>query len=106
MIIDGLEFSRRLRLVDPADELAFLALECAMLDQPGAGLRLQRSYESLTGDRPPAPLIAWYTGTRALVRARLCAVHSREPGARPPAAWLARAARYLDSALAWTDGLS
>ena len=68
-----------------------------MLGQPGAGERLQRSYESMTGDRPPAQLIAWYTGTRALLRARLCALHSLEPGARPPAAWLAQAERYLDS---------
>ena len=102
-IIDCLEFSRRLRLVDPADELAFLALECAMLDQPGAGERLQRSYETIAGDRPPAPLIAWYTGCRALLRARLSALHSREPGARPPEAWLAQAKRYLDAGLGYTD---
>jgi aminoglycoside phosphotransferase family enzyme len=30
-IIDRLEFNRELRLVDPFDELARLALECAML---------------------------------------------------------------------------
>jgi aminoglycoside phosphotransferase family enzyme len=105
-IIDCLEFSRRLRLIDPADELAFLALECAMLDQPGAGERLQRSYETIAGDRPPAPLIAWYTGCRALLRARLSALHSREPGARPPQAWLGQAKRYLDAGLAHTDDLS
>ena len=58
----------------------------------------------MTGDRPPAPLIAWYTGCRALLRARLSALHSREPGPRPPAAWLAQAERYLDAALAYTDG--
>ena len=106
LVIDCLEFSRRLRIVDPADELAFLALECAMLGQPAAGERLQRSYETITGDRPPARLVAWYTATRALVRARLCAVHSREPGARPPSFWLGQAARYLDGALACSDGLS
>jgi aminoglycoside phosphotransferase family enzyme len=106
VIIDCLEFSRRLRLVDPADELAFLALECTMLGQPGAGERLQRRYESMTGDRPPAQLIAWYSGTRALLRARLCVLHSLEPGARPPAAWLGQAERYLDVALADTDALS
>jgi uncharacterized protein len=106
VIIDCLEFSRRLRLVDPADELAFLALECAMLGQPGAGERLQRSYESLAGDRPPAQLIAWYGGGRALLRARLCAIHSLEPGARPASAWLRQAERYLEVALAYADALS
>lgn len=106
VIIDCLEFSRRLRLVDPADELAFLELECAMLGEPGAGERLQRSYETLTGDRPPGRLIAWYAAMRALVRARLCTLHSLEPGARPPAAWLGQAQRYLDRALAYTDELA
>jgi aminoglycoside phosphotransferase family enzyme len=106
VIIDCLEFSRRLRLVDPADEMAFLALECAMLGEPGAGARLQRCYEAITGDRPPERLIAWYTGFRALLRARLSALHSLEPGPRPPEAWLAQAGRYLDAALDYTEALA
>ena len=80
VIIDCLEFSRALRLVDPADELAFLALECAMLGEPEAGVRLQRSYETVAGDRPPEQLLAWYTGYRAFLRARLSA--SAQPRAR------------------------
>ena len=103
LIIDCLEFSRRLRLVDPADEMTFLALECAMLGEPGAGERLQRSYETMTGDRAPEQLIAWYTGARALLRARLSALHSLEPGARSPDAWLAQADRYLEVALGYGE---
>ncbi len=106
VVIDCLDFSRPLRLVDPADELAFLALECAMLGDPEAGARLQRRYEALTGDRPPERLIAWYTSYRALLRARLSALHSLEPGARPPAAWLAQADRYLEAALDWSELLA
>ena len=106
VVIDCLEFSRKLRLVDPADEMAFLALECAMQGEPEAGERLQRSYETMTGDRPPEQLIAWYTGCRALLRARLSALHSREPGARPPEAWLAQADRYLDVALGYSELLA
>ena len=34
-IIDCLEFSRDFRILDPADELAFLALECERLGDPG-----------------------------------------------------------------------
>jgi aminoglycoside phosphotransferase family enzyme len=101
VIIDCLEFSRALRLVDPADELAFLALECAMLGDAEAGARIQRRYEAASGDRLPARLVAWYGSYRALLRARLSALHSLEPGARPPAAWLAQADRYLDAALAY-----
>jgi aminoglycoside phosphotransferase family enzyme len=103
VIIDCLEFSRQLRLVDPADEIAFLALECAMLGEPAAGERLQRSYETMTGDRPPEQLMAWYTGCRAFLRARLSALHSLEPGPRPPDAWLAQADRYLDVALGYSE---
>jgi aminoglycoside phosphotransferase family enzyme len=105
-IIDCVEFSRALRIVDPADEMAFLALECAMLGEAGAGVRLQRRYEALTHDRPPERLIAWYTGFRALLRARLSALHSLEPGPRPAAAWLARADQYLDAALDYTEALA
>jgi aminoglycoside phosphotransferase family enzyme len=106
VIIDCVEFSRALRIVDPADEMAFLALECAMLGEVGAGVRLQGRYEALTHDRPPERLIAWYTGFRALLRARLSALHSLEPGRRPAAAWLAQADRYLDAALGYTGALA
>jgi aminoglycoside phosphotransferase family enzyme len=105
VVIDCLEFSRELRLVDPADEMAFLALECAMMGQADVGARLQRSYETMTGDRPPEPLISWYMGFRAFLRARLVALHSLEPGPRSPEAWLAQADRYLDAALGYTEAL-
>jgi aminoglycoside phosphotransferase family enzyme len=106
IIIDCLEFSRALRLVDPADELAFLALECAMLGEPEAGVRLQRSYQAIADDRPPEQLLAWYSGCRAFLRARLSALHSLEPGARPAEAWLAQADRYLVVALCYTEALT
>jgi uncharacterized protein len=86
--------------------LAFLALECAMLGEPEAGVRLQRTYETIAGDRPTEQLLAWYTGCRALLRARLSALHSLEAGPRPPEAWLAQADRYLDAALDYTEALA
>jgi aminoglycoside phosphotransferase family enzyme len=106
VIIDCLEFNRELRVVDPADEMAFLALECAMLGAAEAGERLQRSYEAGTGDRPSERLIAWYMGFRAFLRARLSALHSLEPGPRPPEAWLAQADRYLETALDYTEAFA
>jgi aminoglycoside phosphotransferase family enzyme len=106
VIIDCLEFSRQLRLVDPADEMAFLALECAMLGEAGAGERLQRGYETAAGDRPPERLVIWYMGFRAFLRARLLALHSREPGPRPREDWLARADCYLDVALDHTQAFA
>jgi uncharacterized protein len=106
VIIDCLEFSRRLRLVDPADELAFLALECRMAGEPEAGHRLQRSYEELSRDRPPERLLAWYAAYRALLRARLVALHALDPGRHTPEVWLARADRYLEVAQAHSDAFA
>jgi aminoglycoside phosphotransferase family enzyme len=106
VIIDCLEFSRKLRIVDPADEMAFLALECAMSGGADVGVRLQRSYETMTADRPPEQLVAWYAGFRALLRARLLALHSLEPGPHPPGAWLAEANRYLEVGLNYTEALA
>jgi len=37
---------------------------------------------------------------------RLMALHSLEPGARPPSAWLSNTRLYLDRALASTESLS
>jgi len=70
-----------------------------MLGEPGAGVRLQRRYEDLTGGRPADTLIAWYASFRALLRARLAALHSLEPGPRTRDVWLAQADRYLNTAL-------
>jgi uncharacterized protein len=105
-IIDCLEFSRPHRIIDPADELAHLALECAMLGAAAVGERLQRGYEATAGDRPPERLIVFYTTQRALLRARLLALHSLDPGAHAPAHWLARAAGYLEVALSWSEALA
>lgn len=95
VIIDCLEFNRRLRLVDPFDELAFLGLECARL---GAGwmedLVTERCGRAL-GDRPSGQLIAFYTAFRASLRARLALAHLLEPKPREPDKWLPLARQYL-----------
>ena len=43
-IIDCLEFSRELRILDPADELAFLALECERLGAPAFAATIFETY--------------------------------------------------------------
>jgi hypothetical protein len=45
-------------------------------------------------------------GFRAFLRARLLALHSLEPGARPREVWLARADLYLGVALNYTDAFA
>ena len=98
VIVDRLEFSRDLRIVDPVGELAFLALECERLGDRAAGAMALEVYRCRTGDRPPAPLVAFYRSRAACVRARLAIWHLDEPEAPVGSPWLDRAARYLELA--------
>jgi aminoglycoside phosphotransferase family enzyme len=95
VIIDCLEFSRDLRLVDPFDEIAFLDLECARLGAPWVGTLLRHTIEQRLQDHAPARLIAFYTALRACIRAHLAAAHLLEREPRTPAKWLPLARGYL-----------
>lgn len=94
-VIDCLEFSRDLRIVDPADEIGFLALECERLGAAPAGALLLRAYKELTGDRPSAALVHFYQSYRAILRARLAIRHLDEEKFRRSAEWRRRADDYL-----------
>lgn len=98
VVIDCLEFNRALRLVDPLDELAYLALECELLGDRAIGERLTARYAEVSGDPVPEPLLVFYRCARALLRARLMAVHSHEPGDRTADHYLRQARAYLDQA--------
>lgn len=95
LIIDCLEFSRDLRLADPVDELAFLAMECGRLGAASIGLKVMDAYGATSGDRPPSAIVAFYTAHRALVRAMLSMRHVSEPGRHSPAHWMDQANAYL-----------
>lgn len=98
-VIDCIEFDRALRLLDPFEELAFLAMECALI--PGgawAGRLILERCATLLGERPPDRLLAFYTAFRACLRARLSVAHLQEPEPREPTKWQPRALRYLASA--------
>ncbi len=98
VIIDCLEFSRELRLLDPADELAFLSLECERLGAPAVGGWFLDAYTEVSGDAPPPLLLDFHRTYRALRRAKLAVWHLEDPAVREPAHWIARAKRYLDLA--------
>jgi aminoglycoside phosphotransferase family enzyme len=93
--IDCLEFSRELRLLDPADELGFLALECERLGAPWARKCIFQAYTAATGDAPPAALVAFYQSYRAGIRARIAAWHLDDDSVPTPEKWIARAGEYL-----------
>jgi len=97
-IIDALDFSAKLRTLDAADELGFLALECERLGAPDARSRIFLEYARETGDHPPESLVHFYQSLRATVRARLAIRHLRDPTVRDRERWPAVAKRYLELA--------
>lgn len=97
-VIDCLEFSRDLRIVDVAEELGFLALECERLGAPRVRRELFDAHAELSGDRPDARLVDFYQSHHALVRAKLAIWHLRDTGRGDGEKWLRRARQYLQLA--------
>lgn len=97
-VIDCLEFRKAFRIVDPADELAFLWMECAGLGAPDVGEGLWRAYADRSGDDAPAPLLGFYRSHRACLRAKLSLWHLKDRDLRDPDKWRSRGASYLDLA--------
>ena len=95
VIVDCLEFSRQLRLMDPASELVYLDLECRRLGAPGIGPILFDVYRELTGDHPPVELLDFYDTYHRCIRAKIAVWHLRDSGTATPATWIARALDYL-----------
>lgn len=99
VFIDCLEFNRDWRLLDPVDEIAYLALECECTGSPWVGDAALEIYREHTGDDPPDALVRFYKSCRATLRAKLSAWHLKDhldPADRTK--WTARAQRYLELA--------
>ena len=95
LVIDCLEFNRDMRILDPLEELGFLALECDLRGAAWFGDAVLESYARAAGDPPPPGLAGFYRSSRALLRAKLAAWHALEPGSRGAAHWRERSGRYL-----------
>ena len=94
-IIDCLEFSAELRLLDCADEVGFLALECERAGAPALAGALLEAYRAGSGDPVPDALVHFYQALRGCVRARLAIGHLRDARHRGSPKWRQRARRYL-----------
>ena len=97
-VIDCLEFNPRLRIVDPFDEIAFLALECERLGAAWAGHYLRRRMKHVLHDGPTDELFTFYHCHRATLRARLAIAHLQEEHPRTPEKWPRLCATYLNLA--------
>jgi aminoglycoside phosphotransferase family enzyme len=95
IIIDCLEFSYLLRLVDPFDELSYLALECAMIDANWVGERIFHGCAEALRDVPSTAVLDFYWTYRACLRARLALTHLLDPHPRTPEKWGPLARHYI-----------
>lgn len=95
VIIDCLEFNRDFRLLDPLDELAFLALECERLGAAEIGTVFLDTYRRLAQDHAPALLVPFYQSAWAMLRARISAWHLDDPAVPDHAKWRVLAQDYL-----------
>ncbi|KAB2950784.1 MAG: hypothetical protein F9K19_20665 [Rhizobiaceae bacterium] len=94
-VIDCLEFSRALRMVDPYDEVNHLGLECDVLGAGWIRPMLLEALETRLGGRPEPRLMALYGGFRMLLRARLCLAHLLDVPVRKPGKWRPLAMSYI-----------
>jgi len=73
-IYDRIEFNRRFRCLDVANDLAFLAMDLDQRGFPGFASYLARRYARRAGDAELERLLAFYKGYRAIVRAKVAAL--------------------------------
>jgi aminoglycoside phosphotransferase family enzyme len=95
VVIDRLEFEPAYRIVDPVDELAYLAMECERLGAGWVGAKILREYLCRSGNRVPWRLIEFYACLRACQRARFAIMHLWHGDPGPRARWIGRAREYL-----------
>lgn len=95
VVMDRLEFNRDFRILDPVDELSYLAMECDLLHASWVGERVLAVYSRVTPDDASPELVRFYKGYRACLRAKISAKHVKEPGDAGPLAWIERSKQYL-----------
>jgi aminoglycoside phosphotransferase family enzyme len=95
LVIDCLEFNRALRLLDPLEELATLALECERSGAGWVGRFVHGVYSRECRDIASPSLLAFHTAARGLLRAKLCAWHLRDAAVTEHGRWLASTRQYL-----------
>jgi aminoglycoside phosphotransferase family enzyme len=98
-VIDCLEFDRELRVLDRAEELSFLHLECARIGDEVTGRALLRGCLAQLADHATDALLHFYRSHRATSRAKLYAWRASEPDVGTPCEWLDRTAEYVRNAL-------
>jgi aminoglycoside phosphotransferase family enzyme len=105
-IIDRLEFSKDLRIMDPAQELSLLSVECEMMGNSHTGRLFMDVYSTVTQDDIPPPLVSFFKIKAACLRAFLVARHVAESRYKDYPKWLANANAYLQLAETYQQQLA
>lgn len=105
VIIDCLEFNRDFRILDAADELAFLAMECERQGGQAVSDTIFEAYRNVSGDDPPERLVDFYKSYRACLRGKLAALHLRDPLPSDTRKWSKLTDDYLNIAESHIDRL-
>ena len=95
VVIDCLAFNREFRVLDGMDEIAYLAMECERLGQRAFGAQIISAYRRAARDDAPDALVQFYCAYRALVRAKIAALHTHDAAAHEVPKWIGRAREYL-----------
>jgi aminoglycoside phosphotransferase family enzyme len=98
-VIDCLEFDRDLRRLDPAEEIANLAMGCGRLQRTDLAGELLRRYRNAMRDLVRDDQVQFYMSRRAAIGAKIAAWHVRDPIYVDRQPWIARANSYLDDAM-------
>ena len=77
-IFDGIEFNPSLRWIDVASEIAFLTMDLHARGAPGHASRVLNAYLERRADFNALSLLPFYQVYRALVRAKVNAIHAAE----------------------------
>jgi aminoglycoside phosphotransferase family enzyme len=106
VIIDRIEFNKDLRVMDVAEELSALAMECDMLSSHGTGQLFFNVYQWKSRDKIPEMLIDFYKAKRAFLRAKLSISHLLEPNYQAEESkWRGRCESYLKAAVTFCEHL-
>ncbi len=99
-VIDCIEFNTRLRYIDIASDLAFLAMDLDFRGYPQLGAALVDAYARKTGDWQIFALLPFYKCYRAMVRSKVNCIRLKENGhgGCNPRTLGRRADRYLSLA--------
>jgi aminoglycoside phosphotransferase family enzyme len=98
IIFDRLEFSQKLRTVDPFDELCYLSLECLHLGHDSIGKIYLKAYEDLVQDHVSIELMHFYQSFRAVLRAKLAVLHLDDDRVSNKEFWKHKTLVYLNLA--------